>query len=151
MLDFKDRADIFTKLSALKADAQPGFGKMSAQHMVEHLIFTVRISDNKDPHPLYFREEKAAVIRNYTIDTEKEIIEGFRAPMLPADPVPLKESSLEAAIETLKLEIYYFDNFFRENPEATPTNPTMGPLKYHEWIIFHSKHFNHHFKQFNLL
>ena len=124
---------------------------MSPQHMVEHLILVVRISDDKEPHPLYYNEQKAAAIKDYTIRSEKEIIEGFRAPMLPPDPVELNEPSLEAAIEKLKKELEDFDRYFAEKPNATPTNPTMGPLTYDEWLIFHSKHFNHHFKQFNLL
>jgi len=151
MINISDREDIFKRLSLLRKDENPKFGKMSAQHMVEHLILVVRISDEKEPHPLYYNEQKAAAIKNYTIHTEKEIIEGFRAPMLPPDPVVLKEPSLDAAIEKLKSELADFDAYFTSHPNATPTNPTMGPLTYNEWLIFHSKHFNHHFKQFNLL
>jgi hypothetical protein len=151
MLNISDRKDIFKRLSHLTQETKPRFGKMTAQHMVEHLILTVRISDDKEPHPLYYNEQKAIVIKNYTIYTDKEIIEGFRAPMLPPDPTALKEPSLEAAIEKLKHELEDFDLYFADKPDATPTNPTMGPLKYDEWLIFHSKHFNHHFKQFNLL
>ena len=40
--------------------------------------------------------------------------------------------------------------YFEENKDATPINPTMGELNKQEWIIFHNKHFEHHFKQFNL-
>ena len=40
--------------------------------------------------------------------------------------------------------------YFKENKDATPINPTMGELNKQEWTIFHNKHFEHHFKQFNL-
>jgi len=29
--------------------------------------------------------------------------------------------------------------------------PRLGKLNYKEWIIFHNKHFTHHFKQFELI
>lgn len=151
MLNIQDREDIFKKLSRLNNDNIPGFGRMTAQHMVEHLSFTVMISNGKLPHPLYYSKDKADKIREYTIHTDKEIIIGFRAPMLPPDPVPLQNLDLNAAKEQLKEELKAFDEFFENDPEARPTNPTMGPLNFNEWLIFHSKHFTHHFKQFNLL
>jgi uncharacterized protein DUF1569 len=149
-LNIQDRDDIFRKLGNLKSNAVASFGRMSAQHMVEHLVFVLQISNGKLPHKLYFSDEKAAKIKAYTIQTNKEIVVGFRAPMLPEEPVPLKFSGLHEAIEQLKTELTDFDNFFRDNPEARPTNPTMGPLDFEEWIIFHNKHFTHHFRQFQL-
>ncbi len=151
MINIQDREDIFKKLDRLGKDDIPVFGRMSAQHMVEHLSFTVMMSNGKLPHALYYSKEKADKIREYTIHTDKEIIVGFRAPMLPPDPVPLKNPSLEAAKQQLKQELTAFDKYFASDPLARPTNPTMGPLLFDEWLIFHSKHFTHHFKQFNLL
>ncbi|MFI5156234.1 MAG: hypothetical protein ACHQEM_08610 [Chitinophagales bacterium] len=58
---------------------------------------------------------------------------------------------MDAAITQLKIELKNFDQFFKDHPLAKPVNPTMGPLDHKEWIIFHNKHFTHHFKQFNLL
>lgn len=151
MLNIQDREDIFNKLGRLSKDDIPVFGRMSAQHMVEHLSFTVMMSNGKLPHALYYSKEKADKIREYTIQTDKEIIIGFRAPMLPSDPVPLKNNSLEAARKQLKHELTAFDEYFMNDPDGRPTNPTMGPLRFDEWLIFHNKHFTHHFKQFNLL
>ena len=149
-LNILDRVDIFRRLDALKPDSPPVFGKMSAQHMVEHLIFIMRMSNGKMPIELFYSNEKAARIKAYTIHSNNEIIIGFRAPMLPESPVPLTRPGLREAVEQLQDELNGFDQFFHDNPEARPINPTMGPLNFDEWIIFHNKHFTHHFKQFNL-
>jgi oxepin-CoA hydrolase/3-oxo-5,6-dehydrosuberyl-CoA semialdehyde dehydrogenase len=57
---------------------------------------------------------------------------------------------LKFAISILLSELNRFDKYFKENKYATPINPTMGELNKQEWTIFHNKHFEHHFKQFNL-
>jgi hypothetical protein len=76
---------------------------------------------------------------------------GFRAPMLPEIPQALSFDSLTTAIDQLRAELNDFDLFFGDHPLAKTVNPVMGPLDHKEWIIFHNKHFTHHFKQFNLL
>jgi oxepin-CoA hydrolase/3-oxo-5,6-dehydrosuberyl-CoA semialdehyde dehydrogenase len=149
-LNILDRQDIFQRLDLLKPEAMPVFGRMSPQHMVEHLCFIVQISNGKMPIRLFYPDEKAAKIKAYTIHSNNEIVIGFRAPMLPAEPVPLIFSDLKEAVDHLREDLIDFDEYFRQNPGASPTNPTMGPLNYDEWIIFHNKHFTHHFRQFNL-
>jgi len=150
IINIQGRDDIFRRLESLKPDAIPSFGRMSAQHMVEHLVFLMRISYGKLPHKLYYTDEKAAKIKTYTIQTNKEIVIGFRAPILPEEPISLEWNGLREAIEQLQKELIDFDQFFQSNPEARPTNHTMGPLNFEEWIIFHNKHFTHHFRQFHL-
>ncbi|HMH34936.1 MAG TPA: DinB family protein [Puia sp.] len=150
MLDIKNREDLFKRLADLRKDAIPVFGKMTPQHMVEHLAFVLRISSEKLPHQLYYSEEKASKIKAYTIYTDNELMVGFRAPMLASEPPDLGETDLPTAIEQLMKELDDFDAFFERNKNARPTNPTMGPLDHEEWIIFHNKHVTHHFKQFNL-
>jgi oxepin-CoA hydrolase/3-oxo-5,6-dehydrosuberyl-CoA semialdehyde dehydrogenase len=151
ILNIMDREDIFNRLHRLKPDTAAVFGKMSAQHMVEHLLLLVSISSEKRPEKLYFREEKAEKFKSFTIYSDREMMVGFRAPMIPETPGPLSFDSLSAAIDQLRTELDDFDLFFRDHPSAKPVNPVMGPLDHGEWIIFHNKHFTHHFKQFNLL
>src|ERR1700730_687344 len=104
MLDIKNREDLFERLSDLEKDAIPVFGKMTPQHMVEHLTFVLRISNEKLPHPLYYSEEKASKIKAYTIFTDNELMVGFRAPMLTSEPPDLRETDLQTAIEELMKE-----------------------------------------------
>lgn len=151
MLDIQKRVDILTRLNKLQPDQKGIFGKMTPQHMVEHLINTVRFSNGRDLRILLFSEEKAAKMKQILIYTDYEMVEGFRAPMLTDNLEPLQLENLSVAIATLTAELDDFDQFFRQNPSAIPINPSLGILTYKEWLIFHSKHFNHHFRQFELL
>lgn len=139
-------------LHKLHSQSKPLFGIMTAQHMIEHLIDTLQFSNGKQDTELYFTEEKAAKMKAYLIDSDNVISVGFKSPLLPTDALlPLKFSDFDLAKTALETELKDFHFYFNENPEAKPTNPTLGKLNYQEWIIFHQKHFKHHFKQFGLL
>ncbi len=151
MINIQDRPSVFETLKKLRSDALPVFGKMSPQHMIEHLSFALSFSNGKLPQTLMVDERIAKTIKHYTINTDKEMSVGFKAPMLGDDLVPLSYPSLEIAIEYLKEELNDFDLYFKNNPESKPISPVIGELNYTEWIVFHNKHFTHHFKQFGLL
>ena len=151
MIDINNRHDIFAKLRTLKKDDLPIFGKMTAQHMVEHLAFTINFSNGNNPKPQLVDTEKAAKAKELIIYTDKEILPGFKTPLMGDTPPPLKHSSLEDAIEALKKELTDFDKYYFDNKHKREINPILGELNYDEWLIFHNKHFTHHFRQFNIL
>jgi hypothetical protein len=152
MIDILDRTKLFEILNKLKADASPAFGAMTAQHMVEHLAFTVRFSNGKEPQQHHYRSEKEQKIKAFIIDTDNDMPVGFKSPVLPAEGLPiLNYPKLADAIENLKTELHDFDNYFLKHPFDKPVNPTMGELNYKEWIRFHNRHFTHHLRQFRLL
>jgi oxepin-CoA hydrolase/3-oxo-5,6-dehydrosuberyl-CoA semialdehyde dehydrogenase len=150
MIDINNREKVSEKLNLLQTDSLPFFGKMTAQHMVEHLTFAIMFSNGKLPQKLYFPIDKAEIIKKTIIYSDKEMPIGFKAPMLNDDLLELKFPDLKFAISILLSELNRFDKYFKENKDATPINPTMGELNKQEWTIFHNKHFEHHFKQFNL-
>jgi len=152
MIDISDKANIFDTLSHLYPGEKPRFGTMSPQHMVEHLAFSVRFSNGKEPQKHYYSPEKEQKIKAYILDTDNDFMIGFKAPVLPAEGVPeLRCANLDEAVSVLKNELVDFDRYFEEHPAALPVNPTMGELNYREWVRFHNRHFTHHFKQFGLL
>lgn len=152
MIDILNREDLFSHLTKLNADDEPAFGNMTPQHMVEHLVFAVCFSNGKLPQQHHYPEEKREKIKAYLLAPGTEITQGFRSPVLPVDKLtPLQYKSLEEAISVLDKELDALVVFFKENPDAAPINPTMGELAYPEWIVFHNKHFLHHFKQFRLI
>jgi hypothetical protein len=151
MINILDKEHIFKTLSALKADTPPLFGKMSAQDMVEHLILSMTFCNGKAPQVLMIPERSSQAIKHHTINTDKEMGKGFKAPMLGDDPPPLIHEDLPSAIEQLKKEMEDFDSYFKKAPHAAPVSPVLGILDHTEWIIFHNKHFTHHFKQFGLI
>jgi hypothetical protein len=125
---------------------------MSAQHMVEHLLLTVSFSNGQATSPCYYEAAKAAKIKAFVIDSDNDITIGFRAPMLPVgETVDLQFADLPTAVAALLEGVAAFKHYFAQNPTATPTHPTMDKLNHQEWIIFHNKHFKHHFKQFGLI
>lgn len=151
MVDIQhNKESIFDLLYKLQPDTQPVFGIMTPQHMVEHLSLVMRFSNGKLPQRLYYRTEKAEKFKQFTIYSDRELIPGFKAPMLSEELYSLTNSSLTDAIEELKQEISDFDAYFKMHPHKKPISPTIGELDFSEWVIFHNKHILHHLKQFSL-
>lgn len=152
MIDILNRPNLFEILSKLQADDQPQFGSMTPQHMVEHLAFTVRFANGKEPQQHHYSPEKQQKIREFVIGTVIDMPPGFKSPVLPAEGLPaLQQAGLTDAIENLRVELNDFDDYFLNHPADQPVNPTMGELNYSEWVKFHNRHFTHHFKQFGLI
>ena len=141
------REDAITTLKKLQEDEKPTFGIMTPQHMVEHLIKTIKFS-----------------IKTYgeapEQPTEKQL--GFKKfifsdiPFKSGDPnkaklEDLKFESLDQAKEDFAKAIDRFYNYFAENPDAQPYNDFFGALNKEELERFHYKHLQHHFKQFSLI
>jgi hypothetical protein len=59
--------------------------------------------------------------------------------------------SLEEAIQELVACLDKFHAYYVTNKNNKHMNPVFGLLNYEEWLMFHTKHFSHHFKQFELL
>lgn len=141
-----------TLLDPLTADTPPVFGMMTAQHMVEHLIWSLKISNGEKQSEQFFRHEKAEKMKAALIYTDAEMPLGFRAPVLPENEVfPLEYTNLQEVKGIFATELNRFHDYFKSNPEATLMNPSLGLLSHKEWLVFHTKHFKHHFKQFSLL
>lgn len=140
-----------TLLDSLAAETPPVFGIMTAQHMVEHLIWSLKIANGEKHSEQFFRAEKAEKMKAALIYTDAEMPLGFRAPVLPENEVlPLEYDNLEEAKSIFATELHRFHDYFMSNPEATLMNPSLGLLNHKEWLVFHTKHFKHHFKQFGL-
>ena len=151
MINILNRIKLFEILNNLQMDVLPEFGEMTPQHMVEHLALAVRFSNGKEPQKSCYSTDKEQKIKAFVIGSHNELPIGFKSPVLPIDGLSkLEFSNLKNAIENLKIELTDFDNYFIKNSSIKPINPTMGELDYHEWIIFHNKHFTHHFGQFRL-
>lgn len=150
-IDIHNKEDILARLKTLDKDAKPAFGKMTPQHIVEHLAFALQISTAKSPQRLHMPEEVAATIKQKVIYSEAELPESVKNPLLGDEPPPLKFADLQTAIDHLSMELDYFEQYYRENPDVKNMHMRMGELDRKEWNVFHSKHFTHHFKQFNLV
>jgi hypothetical protein len=151
MIDtFPSSPDLLAPLYQLPTDAQPKWGVMGPQHMVEHLSLIMRVSNGKINAPLSSPEEKLPRLLNF-LRSEAPLPREFKAPGISATPAPLRFAGMEEAIARLEREVADFRTFFKENPEATPIHPVFGPLSFADWVLFHNKHFTHHYAQFGLL
>ncbi len=143
----KDFIPYFNKINV---GLKPLWGKMTAQHMVEHLILAVRTSNSKLKVECFNPPEKIPTLKRFLV-SNRPLPKEFMNPIIGPDVIPLEFKSLEEAITNLRNEIEEYITFFNENPSAILTNPTFGDLNREEWEIFHQKHFTHHLKQFGLL
>jgi len=147
-----NRNTISGYLNKLKDVDIPHWGAMTAQHMVEHLEYSLRIASGE--------------IQDFEIETPEKILEkvhdslyghmpmpkNYEAPKILQDRIKkLRYESLVGARQKL-LEAYdEFQLYFKENQGATTKNAVFGLLNKFEWDLCHTKHFNHHFEQFGLL
>lgn len=142
--------DFIPYLDKINDGLKPLWGKMTAQHMVEHLILAVRTSNNKLKIECFNPPDKIPTLKRFLV-SNRPLPKKFMNPIIGPDLLPLEFDSLEEAITNLKIEIENYITFFNDNPSAILTNPTFGDLSREEWEIFHQKHFTHHLQQFGLL
>ena len=145
-----DLEKIENRLQDLKSDSPPKFGIMSAQHMVEHLILTIKLSYGRVKIPDFSPNEKQLNAKQALLYTDMEFPEGVRAPGLPAELLELRYPDLDTAKEELKKAIVAYQETYAKSPEAKFLHTRFGLLSHKEWEIFHHKHIGHHFRQFGI-
>lgn len=137
-------------LEILKDDAKPVFGKMTAQHMVEHLTLTLKLSVGKIKYPPFTPSERALKSKDILLFTELEMPMGMTPPNDTGELYPLKYPNLEKSKEALISAWLEYIAYFENNKEDKQVHPRFGYLDHNEWNRFHFKHFLHHFKQFGI-
>ena len=138
-------------LENLKKNTKSLWGKMTPQHMVEHLILAVQSSNGKlSIEELMTPPEKLDIMKRFLMSS-RALPQNFVNTVIGEGLKSLIYKDLETAKLKLNEELEDFEKYFQENPESRPTNATFGPLNKEEWIQFHTKHFTHHLKQVGLI
>jgi oxepin-CoA hydrolase/3-oxo-5,6-dehydrosuberyl-CoA semialdehyde dehydrogenase len=140
---------ISQSLRKLKSDQAPLWGKMTPQHMVEHLYKTVQASINEIELQIFTEERKIPVLKKLFMG-ERPFPKEFINPAIGPDLLQLEFSNLDSAIDGLKKVSERYDKYFESNPGIKTAHPVFGYLTKKEWDIFHSKHFKHHLSQFGI-
>lgn len=140
---------IIESLKNLKADQKPLWGKMTPQHMVEHLYKTVQASINEISIKIYTEENRIPVLKRLFFG-EREFPKEFMNPAIGPELLQLEFNDLQSAINQLETIFIRYDKFFTENPNVKTIHPILGYLTKEEWDVFHRKHFEHHLSQFGL-
>ena len=140
---------VITALTKLDAEQKPLWGKMTPQHMVEHLYKTMQASINEITLKIYSEERRIPVLKKLFLG-ERALPKEYMNPAIGPDLLELEFDDLLTAINELENIFTRYKLFFKNNPSAKTAHPVFGKLTKEEWDIFHKKHFNHHLSQFAL-
>ena len=143
---YSDKIEI---LNQLKPDQKPFWGKMTPQHMVEHLYKAVQASINEITLNIFTEERKIPILKRLFLG-EKALPKDFMNPAIGPDLMNLEFEDLETAILKLENILRRYEQYFRDNPNIKTMHPVFGNLTKLEWDIFHQKHFQHHLSQFGM-
>jgi len=143
-------AEIDDKLRKLQSDAKPNWGNLSPQYMVEHLSSTMRYSNGKVRHKLHIPREHLGKYKK-VLFADEDFPKFFKSPFFEKDLPKLNNENISDSMDELKVEMENFQKHFGESPGIKEMHGIFGELNFEEWLIYHNKHFQHHFKQFSLL
>jgi hypothetical protein len=148
-INIADREKLSFLLTRLEAGMTPLWGRLKAQTMIEHLIGAVEYTNGKKIAMAELPVEVAKSEKLAKVRDEFEIPRNVTGP-LPDNSNETRYKDLQTAINALNKEIDTFEHFF-ETDGQTAVHFAFGPMNHKEWILWHGKHFAHHFKQFGLL
>lgn len=147
---FMERNKTESRIDALSKDSPAQFGIMTPQHMIEHLIITVKISYGRIKLPEFEPNEKQLAQKQFLIYTDMEFPKGIKAPIIGEKLSDLRYENLETAKSELLQSIDKYNTHFTEYPKDQTVHPRFGKLNHEEWEKFHEKHFQHHLSQFGV-
>lgn len=137
-------------LRALPSDAKPVWGKMTVQQMIEHLIDTFRLASGRMANTtLVTPPEKLEAFRQFLM-SDRPFPKGMENPLLPKDPVPVRNTTIAEALNELQTEIDFFFTVFEENNQQTTLHPYFGQLDFNMNVQAQYKHMLHHLTQFGV-
>jgi hypothetical protein len=135
-------------LKTIPPELPPKWGKMTFQHMVEHMADFIRISSGKTIYTDFITPaDKLSAYKTF-IMSDKQFRENTVSPILPEGPSPLKNKNVQEALEELNTELDFFFTVFEKNHQQQTRNPIFGDLNYEENIELLYKHAMHHLRQF---
>jgi oxepin-CoA hydrolase/3-oxo-5,6-dehydrosuberyl-CoA semialdehyde dehydrogenase len=137
-------------ITNLEEDARPQWGKMTAQHMVEHLIWTFELSTGKFDVPFDIPTKQLRATKLFLYNN-RATPRDFKNPMLGEEPPALLYANLDEAKTGFLEVLTRFLNHFRAQPGIIHTHPLFGPTGAEDWERIHFKHCYHHLLQFGLI
>lgn len=137
-------------IESLEEPTEPQWGEMSAQHMVEHLMFSFQMSTGKLNVECKTPTEELGRMQAF-LDLNRAMPKGFTNPVTGERLLELQYESIDQAKKALEKEVQNYRSYYENNPESTHTNPMFGELDSEGWQKFHFKHCFHHLSQFGLI
>ncbi len=138
------------RIQSISEDDQAQWGKMTPQHMVEHLGSVFLIGSGKIRVP-GLPNEKQKDMYHLLTNGQLKFKPETKSPVLPEHLLPLRFPTLDKAKEALQKAILQFFEAFEAKPDQRIEHPVFGLLTYGEWLEFHEMHVKHHLRQFGLM
>jgi hypothetical protein len=138
-------------MDTLQVHTLPKWGKMTAQHMVEHMSMSFILANGKIKVQAFITpEEKLPAMKRFVLG-ETPFKENTKSPVLSEDLPALRFGSIDEAKTIFKRELQNIFNVYEADNNLTLRNPMFGDLNYEEQAGLITKHVKHHFNQFGLL
>lgn len=136
----------------LPAGVAGNWGKMNGQQVVEHVAAFFYVSTEKIKFDLVTPVEHLPKYKEFLL-SDKEFRENTKAPVnvIGEEPLPLRYSTMETALENLAESISGFQSYFKDDADKKIMHPVFGELNFEEWVLLHYKHVTHHLRQFGLM
>jgi hypothetical protein len=138
------------RLALLTPAADARFGSMTAQHMLEHLILTLKLSSGRIPMEDFVPNEKQLAQKQALLYTDIPFPQGIKVPGIPDTLMELRFPDLATAKTALLASWDAYQALFQQEPSKTTIHPRFGPLNHDDWEKFHAKHMDHHLGQFGV-
>ena len=142
---------VLSVTSKLIAEKKPLWGKMTAQHMIEHLHTTVvgsTIIKKTPPLPANASQEEG---KRFLIYSPADMPKNLDNPAFRFGLPEYKNPSIAEAKTKLLFSLKRFFEIYEGKEDAYNYNPFLGDLTVDETLLFHYKHFKHHYTQFGLI
>jgi len=103
-------------ISKMQYNLAPQWGKMTLQHMIEHLSLLFKIANGSNPVEITVPLDKVEKIKRIALFSDREFQQNFKAPILPDEPLPYKYNGMTEAIDHLKTEIEKYHLHYKNKP-----------------------------------
>lgn len=143
------RNEFVNKLRTIDPDTKGLWGKMNVQQMVEHMSYALRQASGKDLYTIMTPAEHLPRMQAFMM-SDKPFRENTPNQLLPDEPEPSKQATIQASLEELQAEIDHFFSVFANEADKTITNPFFGDLNYEMQVQLLHKHAWHHLRQFGV-
>ena len=144
------RENLERGIDALTEDTKAKWGILTPQHLVEHLEWIFHIATGKVQTPIRTAEEKLEKYQE-SLYNYRSLPRGFQHPDLRQGELEdLRHDSLEEAKMALMIAYDEYEEYFKNDPEATTDHSSFGKLDKELWDLLNRKHLSFHFEQFGL-
>lgn len=146
------RTKLVKYLQTLHPATAPQWGKMNVQQMIEHLSGdALRIANGAIKMDTILTPPEHLQRMREFIMTDKPFKENIKNPLLPAEPKPFMNATVQAAIGELQIELIRFFEVFEQRPGLVTRNPFYGDLNFDQNVQLLYKHTLHHLRQFGVV